>query len=274
MGRVKMYGFFLCLLLVIGAATPAWANIVLKILAVNPSKEQSQKVPVKAYLPKETKPEDVIDRADLDIAYDTQQGSYYVSGEYELKPGETVERSIEMRDIWVIPDAEIQTLRSEVNKISAMLKNTEFADRISFLNNSIDSKLNQIVENQKNAPPNPERHISDYRDNLRILESVKTDLALARSLMSQVKPTMSAKTIWHLIIGIILFLGLLGGGFYFVWQKQLKVITQEGTFYVPGNEQPTSSVKPKRREAKTEQGNIEAKDIENILKEKPKEEES
>ena len=83
MRRVNMYGIFLCLLLILGSATPLWANIVLKIIAVNPSKEQSQRVPVKVYLPKETKPEDVIDKSDLDVAYDTQQGSYYVSGEYD-----------------------------------------------------------------------------------------------------------------------------------------------------------------------------------------------
>ena len=271
MRRVKMYGIFLCLLLIIGSAAPAWANIVLKILAANPSKEQSQKVPVKVYLPKETKPEDVIDRADLDIAYDTQQGSYFAFGDYELKPGETLERSIEIRDIWTIPDAEIETLRNEVKKIALMLKNTEFAERISFLSNSIDSKLNQISENQRNTPPNPERHISDYRDNLRVLESVKTDMALARSLMSQAKPTMSAKVIWRLIMGIMIFLGLLGGGFYLIWQKQLKVITQEGTFFNPGgSEGPAAATRPKRHEAKMEE-NVEAKDIENILKEKNKE---
>ena len=273
MRKVNMCGIFLCLMFIMGAATPAWANIVLKIMAVNPSKEQSQKVPVKVYLPKETKPEDVIDKSDLDIAYDTQQGSYYASGEYDLKAGETVERSIELRDIWIIPDTEVDSLRVEVNRISNMLKNTEFADRVSYLSNSIDSKLNQILENQRNTPPNPERHISDYRDNLRVLESVKADLGLARSFLAQVKPTMSGKTIWRLIIGIIVFLGLLGAGFYFVWQKQLKVIEQEGTFYVPGQEEGLSAGKHKRHEAKTEEGGVEAKDIENILKEKSQEKE-
>ncbi len=56
------------------------ANIILKVVAVNPSKEQNQKADVKAYLPKEIQPEHILDKEDLEISYDTQQGSYYVLG--------------------------------------------------------------------------------------------------------------------------------------------------------------------------------------------------
>lgn len=209
----------------------AEANIILKVIAANPSKENVQKVNVKAYLPKEVKPEDIVDKGDLEIAFDNQQGSYYVYGEYELKPGEQIERDIELRDIWIIPPAEIETLRAETAKLSDMLKNTEFSDRVTFLKNSIDSKFNQIIENQKNVPPNPERHISDYRDNLKVLESAKADLALARNLLSQVKPLPGAM-VWRLIVAIIIFLGVLAASFYFIWQKQVKAITHD-TFYTP-----------------------------------------
>jgi hypothetical protein len=205
---------------------------VLKVIAVNPSKDQPQKAQIKAYLPKEVKPEDIIDKGDLETIYDTQQGSYYVYGEYELKPGEVMEKDIEITDIWVISATDLESLRAEAIKISDMLKNTEFADRVSFLKFNIESKLNQIIEAQKNAPPNPERHISEYRDNLRTLDSVKTDLALARSLLSQAKP-MPTVVIWRVIIAIIIFLGLLGASFYFIWQKQLKVLTEDNTFFVP-----------------------------------------
>ena len=227
----------ICLLTFIPAAN---ANIVLKLIAVNPSKDQTQKVPVKAYMPKETKVEDIVDKGDLDVAYDTQQGSYYVYGEYELKPGEVLEKDIEIRDVWVIPESEIESLRAEVRKTSELLKNTDFKDRATFLKDSVETKLNQIIERQKAPPANPEHHISQFRDNRTTLEDAKKDLALARTMLSQVKP-LSTTIIWRLIVGIVIFLGILAGTFYIVWHKQLKTITQDNAFFVPKEDQGEDS---------------------------------
>lgn len=226
----------------------AEAGIVLKLLAANPSQEQSQRVPVKAYLPKEAKPEDIIDKSDLDVAYDTQQGSYYVYGEYELKPLEVLEKEIELKDIWVVSSTEIESLRMEAIKLFGLLKNTEFAERVDFLKNSVEAKLNQVIESQKDSPANPERHISDYRENVKVIDSVKADIALARNLLTQAKP-FSVVLVWKLIVIIIIFLGVLGGSFYFIWQKQVKlinqdtVVPQETTGQNPGQESKSGETK-------------------------------
>lgn len=225
-------------------------SIVLKVIAVNPSKEQSQKVPFKIYLPKEAKPEDLIDRADLEPSYDTQQGSYFLAGEYELKPGEVLDRNIEIRDIWVIEDTEIEFLRAEAVKLCGLLKNSEYSERAAYLASGIESKLNYINENQKNAPANPERHISDYRENLKVVEAVKADLALIRGLLSQVK-SFPAASAWKIIVAILIFLGLMSLAFYFLFKKQLKTITTD-TFYVPKEDQSA--------EEKSAQANIPEKD--------------
>jgi hypothetical protein len=242
------FSFFLSFFIFIHIAE---ANIVLKVIAANPSKGQVQKVPVKAYLPKEVKPEDIVDKGDLEIAYDTQQGSYYVYNEYEVRPGEFLEKDIEIRNIWIIPSAEIESLYAEAKKIADLLKNTEYAERSLFLNNSIEAKLKQITDNQNNPPPNPERLISDYRDNLKVLESVRADIVLGRGFLAQAKPGgISGKMIWRMIIIIVIFLGLLGASFYFIWQKQLKVITGDGAFYIPKEDaHKPSEIKPEHREA-------------------------
>jgi hypothetical protein len=227
----------MAILFISGAVGSVYAdNIVIRVMAVNPSREHSQTVPVKAYLPKEAKPEHVVDMGDLEIAYDTQQGSYYVFGEYELKPQEIIEREIEIRNIWVIEDAEIKSLSQEIIKLHEMLRNTEFSDRIIFLKNSIDTKLNEISQKQADSPVSPQQGISEYRNNLKILESVKADLALAQSLLSQAKP-FDWKVTWKVILGIIIFLGILGLSFYLIWHKQLKAITREdSSFYIPKEE--------------------------------------
>ena len=228
----------------------AEAGIVLKLMAVNPSQEQNQRVPIKAYLPKEIKPEDILEKSDLDVAYDTQQGSYYVYGEYELKPLEVLEKEIELKDIWVISSTEIESLRMEAGKLFGLLKNTEFAERVDFLKNSIESKLNQVIENQKNAPANPERHISDYRENAKIIDTVKADISLARNLLTQAKP-FSVVLVWKLIVIIIIFLGVLGASFYFIWQGQVKFINQEAEVSKEAAEQK-SAQDQKKGETKLE----------------------
>jgi len=272
---MRLSGVKLTIILILGLvgifvfSASVQASIVLKVMVANPSREQVQKVPLKTYLPKEVKPEDILEKGDLEIAYDTQQGSYYVYAEYELKPGGVVEREIEMRDIWNIPDTEIESLRLESMKLTDLLKNTEFTERISFLKNNIESKLNLIIEVQKSSPANPEQHISDYRENLKILESVKADLGLAHSLLSQARP-LPTVVVWRLIIAIIIFLGILGTSFYFVWQKQAKIITQD-TFSSKKDEESFAGIKPTLHKTEEEK-KLEPGEIEKILdKEKPEE---
>jgi hypothetical protein len=197
------------------------ADVVLKIVAVNPSKEQQQGVTIKAPLPKEVKPEDVVDSADLQVLYDAQENCYVAYGRFDLGPGEVLERVVEIRDIWVIPNGEIETVKKDLEKLSELLENTRFADRRTFLRSSIESKLNQVIESQKELPPDPQQLISRYRENLSILESAKADLLLLRSLLTQSK-TLSSKIAWRTIISIIIFLGALSGAFFFIWQQKAK----------------------------------------------------
>ncbi len=201
----------------------SYAGIVLKVLAANPSKTEKQSVIVKAYLPKEVKPEDVVDKGDLEIAYDNQQGSYYVYGEYSLDPGQSIDRDVEMHDIWQVPATEMESIRAEAEKTSKLLENTDFRDRMSFLKQSIDAKLKEIEGRQSIPAVNPERHISNYRDNVKLLESVKSDLVVLRSLLAQAKG-LPATAVWRLILIIISFLGVIGAGSYIIWQRQMKLV--------------------------------------------------
>lgn len=215
-------------LLFAAAPLEARANIILKVVATNPSPDEVQKVPIKAFLSREVKPEDIIEKGDLEVQYDTQVGTYCVYGEYELKPGEVVERDVEIRDVWVISSFELDALRQETRDIVETLKNSEFRQRVGFLQNSINTKLDQIVQSQVNSPANPEQHISAYRENLKLFDSVKADMVLARSLLSQSRPVSKAM-VWRVFLGIIIFLGVLGLSFYLIWFRQVKILTQENS---------------------------------------------
>ena len=256
---VLLFSFFLFL---VGNAS---ASIVLKILIVNPSDEQPQILPVKVYLPKEAKPDDVIDKGDLEIGYDTQQGSYYIYGEFELEPSEVLEKEVELSDIWIIPVNETESLRQEADKVNNLLKNTEFGERIKFLYSTINKKLREIEKRQDVSESNPEDHISQYRSNMKLIESIKTDLAVARSMLNKAKP-FSTKAVWKIMIFILVFLGVLTISFYFLWFKQTKLFgTETISKQEPEPEAETEEVE-KTKEAKEGSDGEDDDDIEKIIR--------
>lgn len=212
--------FVLCFL---SSAKTTEAAVTLRVMAVNPSDDQAQTVPIKVYLPVEIKPEHIIYKDDLGIAYDTQQGSYYVFGEYEIKPNETLEKEIELKDIWIIEDAQILAVRKEAKDALASFEKTEFKDKADSLYRDINKKLNEIEDVQKDSSANPTQHISDYRYCMGLLNSAKADVVAAKTLLTEIGPKGMVKLTWKLIVFIIIFLAVLGLGFYIVWQRQARI---------------------------------------------------
>ena len=245
---------------------PAQASITLKITVVNPSSIK-QSVPVKVYLPVEVKPQDIIFKEDLEIAYDTQLGSHYVFAEYQLEPKAVLEKEIEINDVWVISDIDLESLRQEAKKIKVGAEKTDVAQSIDLIYNAIDKRINEINQMQKVAPTSPPQHISDYRYCANLLEAVKSDLVKARTLLSQVpaRPGLTA-TVWKIIIFVIIFLGVLGLASYIIWQRQEKLNREVGPI------EPKDEFAPLEKNLKAEQRKPEEEssgpdDIEKIIRE-------
>lgn len=239
--------FVILFLTALTLLSPAQASITLKITLVNPSTIK-QTVPVKVYLPVEVKPQDIIFKEDLEVAYDTQLGSHYVFGEYTLDPKGVLEKEIEINDIWVISDIDLESSRQEAKNIKIGAEKTDVAQSINLICDAIEKRLNEISQMQKIAPTSPPQHISDYRYCLNLLEAVKSDLVKARTLLSQVpaRPGLTA-TIWKIIIFVIIFLGVLGLASYIIWQRQEKLNREVGPT------EPKDEFAPLEKDLKEEQ---------------------
>ena len=259
-------------LLLFFCCTEAFANIVVRALVVNPSATQKRKVPFRSLLPKEIKPENIIDMGDLEIAFDPKEGAYFVFKDYELEPKETVAIEIELEDVWKIAPSETSSLRAEANKAAKILANTDYYERATYLKNSIESKLNQIERSQSIQNSSPGGYISDYRENLKLLEAIKSDLAAAKTLVAEAKNIAPMLT-WKLIIAIVLFLGLLGIIFFIIWQRQIKSLSELGEDYAGRGEGSGPSPTPEQgeRRAAHEDRKSGISDIEERLKEKSEE---
>jgi len=210
------------------------AGIILKTMVVNPSKIKTQQAVLKAYLPKEAKPEDVVELGDLKIDYDIEKALYFVYKKVELEPGESVARSIEIKDIWLISQAEIDSLTGRAKELVEALKKTAYFDTAVTLQEDIDKKsveISTVQEKAMNAIP--QTHIAVYRENMKSLDSINTVLAKLESMFIEsriskgVGDRVSVKTTWWIIFGVIIALGVISFVFFVIWQRQAGIAALE-----------------------------------------------
>jgi hypothetical protein len=232
-GKIKSCTFslittiiFLCIFI-----SQAYSSVILKSLVVNPSEKKTQKALLKAYLPKEATPQDILNLGDLKIAYDIEKGLYYVYKEFELAPKESVIRQIEIKDVWIISESELDAYNKRAEKLVDNLRGTNyFAEAIS-VQNEIEDKTTQILNKQAQAiDALPQTHIAVYRENRQTVDIIKDKLAKLEKLVVETRVTgavpmkrLSVKASWWIIIGVIIALAILSFAFFIVWHRQAGV---------------------------------------------------
>ncbi|MEA3561001.1 MAG: hypothetical protein U9R31_04435 [Candidatus Omnitrophota bacterium] len=210
-------------------AGQAECGVVLKTMIVNPSKTKTQEALLKAYLPREVKPEDIVELGDLTLDYDIGKALYYVYKKVELAPGESASRSIEIKDVWIISRARIDNLTGDAEEMVKKLKGPAYFDIALTLQKDIQEKSGDILRKQEAAMDVlPQTHIAVYRDNVEILDSIKDILSKLEKMVIESKVVVagpaaeriSVKTTWRVILGVIIVLGLLSLIFFIIWQRQ------------------------------------------------------
>ena len=92
-------------------AAPNREPVTMKVVAVNPSAEKIKTVPVRIDLPQEITPADVLDRGEMDLEFDMEHSTYYVQKtEVQLAPKQTRVFEVVVRDVWFVPDEELEGL--------------------------------------------------------------------------------------------------------------------------------------------------------------------
>ncbi|MEN8252805.1 MAG: hypothetical protein ABFQ62_00290 [Patescibacteria group bacterium] len=159
-------------------------SIVFRSLVSNPSSTISQTVPIKYYLPYEVEESNIIkfDKG-LSVAYDAEKDSFYVLGEIDLDKSETKTFSVEVEDIWVIPDDEISSLRKQADTLFEPLKGTSYFAQGSTIKADIDVNLDKIKILQRNSHT-PETKIRAHRQAMVELDAAKSKLSDLKTLVA------------------------------------------------------------------------------------------
>jgi len=143
-------------------------------------------MPLKYYLPVEIKPQYLVNKGELDAAYDYQKGIYHIYKDaVNLAPSEKKEFIIEVKDVWRIPERLIEILKAHTEKLSSILASSEYKEFAKSLNDKIISELDNIKTVQDNSVSSVERHIGDYRVSLEKLNEIKKDVAKLEKLVTQ-----------------------------------------------------------------------------------------
>ena len=116
--------------------------VTMKVVAVNPSSEKTRTVPVRIDLPSEIKPADVIDHGELEVDFDTTRSLWYVhKDDVQLSHKQTRVFEVIVRDVWFIPDGELEVLSGHTKLLLSRLENSEYYPFAQQLGGSIIERL-------------------------------------------------------------------------------------------------------------------------------------
>jgi len=173
--------------LVVALAVPvSGAVITLKIRAINPSKSEKQKTTATALLPGLVKPEDVENTEKFEFVYDVAAKAYRINKEVELNPGETRTFEVAIKDIWIIPEGEIQKLTSHAGKLASALKSSDKEETAGRLQGVIDGEIKEVVARQTAyavGAVKPLEHIRAYEANAEAMIRIRKDVGVLENLV-------------------------------------------------------------------------------------------
>jgi len=210
--------------------------VTISVVAANPSAEKTQKLPIKIDLPQEVKPDDIIEKGELQVQYDDKSSTYFLfNKEIILKPKETRVFNVLVRNVWVIPQGQLDEFKQTAAMLLKRLQNSEYFETGKKLVEGINQKLSAIALKQNDETISQKQRIGAYRHHLQMIEQVKEDLTKMEKLLtfqggppipemlkeSKVKSDApSTKTTWFIIFGILIGLGAMGAQFYFIWHRR------------------------------------------------------
>jgi len=231
MNRKWLIMFLIGIILCIYTQEAESRDIILKSIVVNPSKTKTQKATLKAYLPREAKPEDILELGDLKVNYDITEGLFYVYKEVNLKPGESLLRKVIIRDVWIISEEELQALAVKSKEIVGQLKDTNFLEAAVKLSQDLEERQTDIINTQNEARDAlPAEHIAVYRENEKKLDKIKENIAKLEKMFLEYKLAkgrigpVSVKASWLVILSVIIALGVISFAFFIIWHKQAGVL--------------------------------------------------
>ncbi len=226
----------------------------------------------KQYLPSEVKPEDLVEFEGFEVRYDQDKKTSFLFREEQLQPKEKKKFTIGIKDIWFVPQKDIDYLRNRSNSTYDFLKESKFAESAKILFDHVAGLLKTIDDSQAQKKESITEHISAFRDNQKIYDNAKIDVESLEKLLSVYREDLEKSKVdnvlrkmqslkgisnvskavfdkakvsegdtWKFIFWILIFVGVLTVASFLVWilrskEKQITSDSDQSTG-TPGNQQ-------------------------------------
>lgn len=222
------------------------------IEAENPSRDPKT-ISVRSILPKDIKPEDLLDKQGFNVLFDQDQKTYLLEKQDQFGSREFKKYTIVVRDIWSIPDEILNSFQNQTERLVRLLKPTPYE---TFAQEQGDQILNLIGEIRKLQAEVAGSLSLEERMRAFVMNSQKLEVAKAKirdlqqlfleipekrddpleKLRTLIKKLAEIKNLvlvamgftpdrpitWWIIFGIIMFLGVISAVFYMAWLKKLQ----------------------------------------------------
>lgn len=223
------------------------------IIATNPSKGEPQEVMIKEPIPPGlTRRADIlVVPPELEIEFDSKTSLFYVVAKKRESDGlrkirleaNEIERIfvVELADVWYIPDSEMTGIENQSQLAMGILAGSEYEAKARELVDAIADLLTDVRTFQDDDSLRKKEYIAGHWNNK---EKVKRAIEILEELERYVKlwqakkePDMmktdseavdvpSRYATWLVIFIILVFLGILTGAFYFVWQRRTHLLEE------------------------------------------------
>lgn len=164
--------FLFCVLIL--AALPVSADIVINVLAVNGAPEKRD-TPIRFVLPPDVQSKDIVDTDGLAVEYDVNEGAYVAQGAVSLDAKESKTFRIKVHDIWKITSQDVDTLKSEITEAYDKLGKVGDEANTQILKQQLFDRLDFVVAQQTAGNDSVEKRIDSYRIYRDRLENIKRE---------------------------------------------------------------------------------------------------
>ncbi len=160
-----------------------FADVSVKMVIVNSSEDEEKDVPVKYYLPPSITKDDVLNAGGLEVDFDVAKSAYYVHGDVKLSPKESRTLKVVLRDIWRVPEEEINDLIIMLDSKVGLVQDEERLETAELISNSIKERLAAILAEQEALAANVEKRMQGYVVNVEKVQAIKDEIfALERMI--------------------------------------------------------------------------------------------
>ena len=191
---IRTIQFCLCGFVFLGT-TLSYASVTLKISASNPSSFEARKIPLKSYLPKGIRPEDVINAGDLAVSYDDELQQCYVHTEMTLEAKASVIYEVEIEDIWLVEQAELDELDNKTDALVSDLRDTQYSEFALQIQKNVQKNITDILSRQEDAlifKVGPSKHLTAHeinREAIVVIQGSINDLERLLSVVNEDRKT-------------------------------------------------------------------------------------